>query len=221
MPDIEQAKARLERAFRVKFDREPISEQETTLIALVSERVANGEQFFWEGSTESPTLRFSQDQEHDEETRWILAKEAVCKLGLNQREAAEKYGLSYEALRKKCQREEWPIPVRVAQAVPIVSQNRIIALKEAETWLEKGERSRAMTWKLTEKHLSRLAERPDSAPPVESWSDVAQIVKLNRQAAGLDTSETTVAQTFNFAMLGQDSPEPIIEIQSEKGEMPE
>lgn len=42
---IAQAKTKLERAFRVQFDREPLSEQEQTLVQMAAERIAStGEQ---------------------------------------------------------------------------------------------------------------------------------------------------------------------------------
>jgi hypothetical protein len=226
-PDkVSQAKARLERAFRVKYDREPLSEQEEILIQLAAERAAKGEQAIWTGTTESPSIEFHQEQDLDEETRWKFAREAVCKLGFSQREASDKYGLSYEALRKKCQREEWPIPQNVAKEATrlsqIVSQNRLETRVTAETWLERGEKSRNLAWAITEKPLDQLLSGEKPIPKVESWSDVAQIVKLNRQAAGLDTSEAQVSATFNFAMLGQEVPSAdIVEVEPEKQDLPE
>lgn len=229
----EEAKARLERAFRVKFDREPIGEQEEILIQLAAERVAAGESFAWEGSTEAPTIRHFKEQEHDMETLWVMAKEAVCRLGFSQRDAAEKFGLSYDALRQRCTREAWPVPARIREEVQRLvtakSHNQEITKIEAETWLERGEKSRQLSWAITEKPLQSLLNDPEKAPKVASWQDVATIVKLNRQAAGLDTSETSIQVGFAFGMLGDNVAEgasgEILDVSAEevpeKGQLPE
>jgi transposase len=165
-------------------------------------------------------------EEYDEKTRWILAKEAVCRLGLSQREAADRYGLSYEALRKKCQREEWPIPARVAAAVPIVSRNRLLAQQEAESWLERGEQHRGRMFALAEKALKTVESLP---PDVKDWSDVERLDKIARRAAGLDSGDEKSGNSFTLNLIHQrmDVPSAIqseyIEAEAEElpGELPE
>jgi hypothetical protein len=141
-----------------------------------------------------------ESPELTEEIRWALAKDACCSLGLNQREASEKYGLSYDALRKRCEREEWPLPERVSKAVTVLSHNRLLVEKQAETWLEKGEKHRSLAYKMAHSALQDAASCP---PEVKDWSDVERIDKMARRAAGLDNGDSVnVNNQFNFAMLG-------------------
>lgn len=140
-----------------------------------------------------------ESPELTEEIRWALAKDACCNLGLNQREASEKYGLSYDALRKRCEREEWPLPERVSKAVTILSQNRLLAEKQAETLLEKGEMHRAVAFDVGHKALKQALAAP---PEIKDWADLERADKMARRAAGLDNSETQINQQFNFGMLG-------------------
>lgn len=224
---ITDAQKTLERAFRVRFEQTEVSNKAASQIEQAKERISQGHTFQWSGTKEYPDLLVFPPQEYDEETRWILAKEAVCKLDISQRDAAEKYGLSYETLKKRCQREEWPILNRVKEQlgkiVPAVSLNREIAKQAAENWSEKAELARSNAWKLTNKPLEDMVSGRKMTPEVESWSDVATIVKLNRQAAGLDTGEATVSNSFNFTMLGDKlEGKPVVEIQGEDvRELPE
>ncbi len=137
----------------------------------------------------------------DDRMKWALVKDAVCELGLSQKEASDKYRVSYDALRKRCQREQWPIPERVKEAVTILSQNRTIATARAETWAEKGETHKGRIFEIASKALGGVEKAP---PLVEGWADVERIDKMARRAAGLDNDETKVSNTFNFAMLGED-----------------
>jgi transposase len=161
-------------------------------------------------------------EEYDEKTRWILAREAVCRLGYSQREAADKFGLSYEALRKKCQREEWPVPSRVKEAVPIVSQNRAVAKLEAETWLERGEMHRGRMFALAERALKTVESLP---PDVKDWSDVERLDKIARRAAGLDSGDEKSSNSFTLNLIHQrtDVPATIQSeyIEAEAEELPE
>src|ERR1044072_911050 len=61
----ELAKDRLERAFRVRFAREPLRATEQTLILLAADRIAAGEGFRWEGTREDPQLRFGTADEEE------------------------------------------------------------------------------------------------------------------------------------------------------------
>lgn len=223
------ARVIIERAFRGTFDREPLTDKEIALIASAAEKWSPGDIPEWKDTPEGPSLTIRPDTEHPDDLKWILAKEAVCRLGYSQREAADKYGLSYDNLRQRCVREEWPVPSRVKEVVSQVSLNRAVAQLEGETWAERAEKSKKLAWAITERPLNALIETPERAPKVQNWSDIATIVKLNRQAAGLDTAETQVNASFNFAMLGQAIPDAIpgefvvgeAEGATEKGDLPE
>lgn len=154
--------------------------------------------------------------EMSEEIKWALAKDSVCNLGLSQKEAAERYQLSYDALRQRCTREEWPIPERVQKLVTELSQkksqNAIIAQNQAETWLEKGERHKSVAFEMAHSALKDASSCP---PEVKDWADIERIDKMARRAAGLDNGDAAnVSQTFNFALLG-DRSDDIIELEAQ------
>jgi|SRR5882757_727875 len=150
---------------------------------------------------------------YPESLRWTLAREAVCNLGLSQREASERYGLSYDALRQRCSREAWPAPERVRKLVTELSQKRshntAIALNSAENWAEKGEMHKILAFQVANDALKEAAISP---PEIKDWADLERVDKMARRAAGLDNDDSTkVNNTFNFAMLG-DSADEIQEI---------
>ena len=59
----EEAKGRLDRAFRVKFNREPERAAEQTLILLAKQAVAEGQSFRWTGTADDPDLRLGLQEE--------------------------------------------------------------------------------------------------------------------------------------------------------------
>ena len=122
----------------------------------------------------------------------------MCTLGLNHREAAEKYGMSYDALRQRSLREEWPVPERVSKLVAEVSQNRVIAQKQAETLAEKGEIHRALAFKVAHKAMQEAEVAP---PEIKDWADVERIDKMARRAAGLDNDESKSSNSFNINLI--------------------
>lgn len=59
----EEAKSRLERAFRVKYNREPERAAEQTLILLAKQSVAEGQSFRWTGTADDPDLRLGLQED--------------------------------------------------------------------------------------------------------------------------------------------------------------
>ncbi len=168
------------------------------------------------------------------EVNWEEIKAYMLATGSSFEDTAQRFSsddveVSHWAIRKRAEREDWPLPEKVIKkAREIVAQRTAVQAVQttqmvAENWLEKGEQSRAMAWKISEKPLKALADGKTDAPEVKTWQDVAAIVKLNRQAAGLDTGESTVSQSFNFTMLGERMGEipPAIEVQGEVRDLPE
>lgn len=161
----------------------------------------------------SSTAEASEEPEDSknfpEPLRWILAKESVVGGHNNQKEAAEKYGLSYDALRKRCEREQWAIPERVLKAVTELSHNRILTKEKAENWSEKAELHKILAFEVANAALSKLKDAPLA---INEWRDADIADKMARRAVGLDNDDSTkVNNTFNFAMLG-DSADEIQEI---------
>jgi hypothetical protein len=118
---------------------------------------------------------------------WQAAREAVA-LGATMKHAAETYGLSYEALRKRAERESWPKPEQIAAALP---QSAIVTA--SQTWQQKGEAHRAQIFAMTQRALSAISDTP---PDLLNWSDIERASRLADRAAGLDQAAPLVSLTF-------------------------
>lgn len=110
----------------------------------------------------------------------------ACEAGLDLKEASDIFKVSYEALRKRAQREEWLHPaklqalrnekkqeVMLSQACPI-GQKPVLTAKEALTETLEGHRSQTLLGlaKLAGKGISRAMQ---ADLPIENWQD-AKIV---------------------------------------------
>jgi len=136
--------------------------------------------------------------EHPEELRWVLAKEAVCKLGYSQKEAAEKYNLSHDALKQRSCREKWPTIERVARVVTERSLNEKMTEMAAENWLEKGEIHRGMAFKVAHQAVARAMKAP---PEITDWADLERADKMARRAAGLEQDVAAQGNAFTFTLV--------------------
>jgi hypothetical protein len=141
---------------------------------------------------------FPQKEDYPENLRWVLAKEAVCKLGLSQKEAAERYCLSYDALKQRSCREKWPTIERVARIVTERSLNEKKAELAAETWLEKGEIHRGMAFQVAHKAVKQAMLAP---PEVKDWADLERADKMARRAAGLESEAAVQSNSFTFTLV--------------------
>jgi hypothetical protein len=117
--------------------------------------------------------------------------------GLGMRETAEHYGVDYEALRKRAQRESW-----ITQRVRSEAIAKYKAENEsrespaspkaieviAKTVAEKGEILRLKALELADKGISH-ALRQDLS--VESWQDAKIAWEIGAKAAGIDKSDST------------------------------
>jgi len=143
------------------------------------------------------------------EVNWEEIKQYMMLSGCSFEEAATKYSddqveVTHWAIRKRAERELWPIPSRVLKKMREMEmskavQNEQISTATAEDWLQKGENHRALAFKVAKKAMETVSDAP---PEVKDWSDVEKIDKMARRAAGLDNSETQINQQFNFGMLG-------------------
>ena len=117
---------------------------------------------------------------------WRAAREAVA-LGASLRDAAEAYGVTLEAIRKRAQRESWPRPEMLASH-PV--QPLAVA---AQSWAQKGEQHRSQIFAMAQRALSAIADTP---PDLTNWSDIERAARLADRAAGLEQSQPMVSLTF-------------------------
>ena len=117
---------------------------------------------------------------------WRAAREAVA-LGASLRDAAEAYGVTLEAIRKRAQRESWPRPEMLASH-PV--QPLAVA---AQSWAQKGEQHRNQIFSMAQRALASIADCP---PELTNWSDIERAARLADRAAGLDQAAPVVSLTF-------------------------
>ena len=108
-------------------------------------------------------------------------------LGASLRDAAEAYGVTLEAIRKRAQRESWPRPEMLASH-PV--QPLAVA---AQSWAQKGEAHRVQVFAMASRALASIADTP---PDLTNWADIERAARLADRAAGLDQSAPVVSLTF-------------------------
>lgn len=108
-------------------------------------------------------------------------------LGASLRDAAEAYGVTLEAIRKRAQRESWPRPEMLASH-PV--QPLAVA---AQSWQQKGEQHRTQIFSMTQRALAAVADCP---PELTNWSDIERASRLADKAAGLEQVQPMVSLTF-------------------------
>lgn len=111
---------------------------------------------------------------------WTAAREAVA-LGMSLKEAAETYGLSYAATKKRAERQAWPTPRRIAEARKSLAVAKPPASAVAESWEAKGEKLRGTLYNLASTALASATPRP-----LERWEDIERAARIAERAAGLD-----------------------------------
>ena len=118
-------------------------------------------------------------------------------LGASLRDAAEAYGVTLEAIRKRAQRESWPRPEMLASH-PV--QPLAVA---AQSWQQKGEQHRTTIFAMTQRALAAVAECP---PELTNWADIERAARLADKAAGLDVAAPVVSLTFPQVQSSEGSP---------------
>jgi hypothetical protein len=127
-------------------------------------------------------------------TNWQAAREAVA-LGASLRDAAEAYGVTLAAIKKRAEREQWSRPEKIA-ALATVSP----VVVAAQTWQQKGEAHRTQVFAMASRALAAIADTP---PDLTNWSDIERAARLADRAAGLDTAQPVVSLTFPQAQSSE------------------
>ena len=145
--------------------------------------------------------------------RWTAAREAVA-LGVSLKEASDSYGLGYERLRKRAQREQWPQPAKLATlahdaAPPAVPPSQVAA----QSWAERGELHRAAVFKLASEALAKAKPRK-----LEEWADIERAARLADRAAGLDRPANAI--NLHFPQVQSSEFRPVFDLSASGATMP-
>lgn len=143
------------------------------------------------GQTQHLTTMPASPLTHDEVEQIKIAVES----GLTIKEAADKFGVDYEALRKRSQREKWVTIQRMDDEVQKareklrmsrMSQTPSASTVVIETIAERGEKFRSLALAVAQRGMERAKV---ANLDVESWDDVKKITEIGAKAAGLDKGE--------------------------------
>lgn len=159
--------------------------------------------------------------------------------GMSFKELSELYGVSYETIKKKAQRERWlTVPLMKAKMAELSRKapnpagqggeslektdgTKDIGTILIENWAEKGTQIRSLAWDIANKSLAPLAK---TGIPVKDAGDVAKLVKVAREATGLFQDQAAVqvsvfsGQTGGFDGKTVETDVEIMEVETDSGE---
>ena len=137
------------------------------------------------------------------EATWLATEKAVV-AGMGYSEAARVFGIrSPHAIIMRSRRDKWPVPSRVEERARQLRDwlqrrseaaeqrrdgNEITTETLAQSWAERGEQHRALTFQLAHSELKAASKR---GVPIEDWSAAEKADRMARRAAGLDSEEGT------------------------------
>ena len=121
---------------------------------------------------------------------WQAARDAYL-LGATLKDISAQYGLSYQALKSRAQRNKWPKPASVGETPPSAALAPPAAVA-GRSLAQRGEAHKLRIAELVEQALA--AALP---PALNSWQDIAIAAKLGNTALGLDAPAQPVV-SLNF-----------------------
>ena len=116
---------------------------------------------------------------------WQSIRRCV-ELGVPLKDAAEKFKVTYEAIKKRGQREAWMTPAKIEQLradVPPPSPAMIPPAIIAGTIAEMGAELKTVT---LQKTLAAIKRADLASLPIDSWQDAKTAFEVGLKAAGLD-----------------------------------
>lgn len=123
-------------------------------------------------------------------TTWAACREAYA-LGDTLKHAAERLGLSYQAVKKRASRERWACPSKLPPA-PVSG-----AELAAETWAKRGELHRLQVYELISAALAQAV--PDK---LTSWADIERAARIGDRAVEADKEAPLVSLCFPMLQDG-------------------
>jgi hypothetical protein len=151
--------------------------------------------------------------------RWPDIRRAA-EQGVPLKMLSDEFGITYDAVRKRAQREKWLTgPVLMAKAAEMSQKVRQPALSGppdseksggdkdiaeviVRNWAEKGEQVRNLAWSIGQSSLKGLDK---TGIPVKDAGDAAKLIKMMREATGQFQDQPLVQMAvFNGANSGFD-----------------
>jgi hypothetical protein len=144
---------------------------------------------------------------------WLSIRRCA-ELGVPLKTLAEKFGVTWEAVRKRNQRENWLTPSKLAEiraektaAVTPKSQATPPAELVTGTIAEMGQELQTT---VLSKTLAALRKADFASLPIASWQDAKTAVDVGLKAAGLDSAQVPAV---NIMLNAGNSPD-LVEIEA-------
>ena len=132
---------------------------------------------------------------------WKALEAAICIGGLGYSEAGRKFNVSPHAIMMKAKRHGWAVPSKIAKRVEALQKSvteRAVCEATAhcndqaveiiaQSWAERGEQHRTLTFCLAHSELKSASKR---GLPIEDWSAAEKADRMARKACGLDSEES-------------------------------
>jgi hypothetical protein len=145
--------------------------------------------------------KHKEPQVIDSET-WKAVEAAICVGGFGYTECGRKFHISPHAIMMKAKRHGWAVPSKIAKRVEALQKSvteRAVCERSracndkavdviAESWAERGEQHRVLTFNLAHSELKAASKR---GLPIEDWSAAEKADRMARRAAGLDSEKST------------------------------
>jgi hypothetical protein len=149
--------------------------------------------------------------EENEKPDWQSIRRCA-ELGVPLKTVAEKFGVTYEAVRKRNQRENWLTPskiaeVREAKAAVVTPPSQDSAPLDVVTGTV-AEMGAELQTTVLSKTLTALKRANLAALPIDSWSDAKTAVEVGLKVSGLESQAAGPSLNVLFAS----APVPAVEI---------
>lgn len=137
---------------------------------------------------------------------WAMIEKVVC-AGMSFSAAAREYHVSVFAIMQRARRNKWPVGSRIQRRVEALQEarykaqeryksyeqarnaNEMVTEAIAESWAERGERHRNISFDLASSALRKAARK---GLPVRTWRDASLADSVARKASGLDHDTSSV-----------------------------
>ena len=148
---------------------------------------------------------------------WKAIELAVVAGGLTFAEVARRFNVDIHTVMMRSRRGRWAVPTRISKRVRALQSERLrnkengymdreTAAKArecndqaveaaAESWIQKGERHRALSFDFAHNSLREIAM---TGLPITDWAECEKADRMARRASGLDSCERS--QNVNVAM---------------------
>ena len=142
---------------------------------------------------------------------WVSIRRCA-ELGVPLKTLAEKFGVNYEAVKKRNQREDWLTPAKIEEArAQKLASVPPPSLKDDSAAVVKGtiaEMGQELQTTVLSKTLAALRKADLASLPIASWQDAKTAVDVGLKAAGLDSA---AAPAVSIMLNAGNSPE-LVEI---------